>query len=183
MRIKILAMGLICLFLFSIGAVFAQKPKWYEENMIQMKYDRFKAETTIGLKIELAPKFLPLQRKKPYLQGGINFKGDIATEEAPTVMMAFFAINEEWKFLKYHDLLALVDNEPMEMPETNHDGSVMRGAVIEAIYFGLDWEKFCKLCDAEKVEFRLGLEEFEMSQIEFNILRQLRQAYLDLLKK
>jgi len=168
-----------------VGTVYAQRKKWYEGNLVVVEYDRFKDETTISSdkNQKLMSKWIREFRKRPCLFTGITFEGKIPEDSAPLVNMAFFSVSDSWEFLSSHDLRALVNGEPMEMPETQHSGDVNTGGVLEFVLFELSWDEFCKLCDAEMVEFQLGFEEFEAGEPEVTLWRQVRQTYLDLLEE
>ncbi|MFX0136503.1 MAG: hypothetical protein ACFFDN_22880, partial [Candidatus Hodarchaeota archaeon] len=49
-------------------------------------------------------------------------------------------------------------------------------------YFVLAWDKFVRLCNAQKVEFKLGIKEFELAPVELKALRQVREKYKEMLK-
>lgn len=169
-----------------VGAVYAQKKKWYEEKLVSVRYDRFKDSTALNLDLKNASLIRKWRReyeKRPCLHPHISFEGKVPKDQSPLVTVGFFSISKDWKFLRGHDLYALVDSKPMEMPKTKREGGIIGGFVSETIFFKLSWEDFCKLCDAQVVEFQLGLEEFKVGEPEFALLRQFRQVYLDLLEE
>ena len=127
-----------------------------------------------------------------FLITAITFPGKEPSDPFPMVTCTFMFIGstEPWTFLDNHDLYCLVDGERVEMPETAHKGEILPPlfdwdveAVTEYVSFILSWEEFNKLCDAHKVEFKLGSREFQAEVIEFALWRQIRQTYLDLLEE
>lgn len=174
-----------CLLVLVLSSILfnEQEKNAQDDQMVVANYDRFKESTTITLSEQRMHRFIRISNLRPYLIPSISFKGKVPTDSTPIVGLMFVSINEGWKYLKNHELFALVDDKPMTMPETKHDGQVwLGGDVLESVYFVLTWDKFCKLCEAQKVEFKLGIKEFEIAPVEFMALRQVRKMYEGLLK-
>jgi len=179
---------IVCfLVLVLVGAIYAQEKKWYEGKLVAAKYDRFKDSTTLGIDRENVAVIIKWGQelyKRPCLTPLFIFKGKIPKDPSPLVRMNFFSLSESCKFLRNHDLRALVDGEPMKMPETDYQWDIkIDGSASEIISFWSSWDDFCVLCDAQVVEFQLGSEEFKAGEPEVAMWRQFREAYLDLLEK
>lgn len=79
----------------------------------------------------------------------------------------FMTVASEWRYLRCHSFDWLVDGEPMKPIEpAAHRGEVMRGgavSVLEVMYMGLSREQFQQLADAQKVEYRICRDEFQLT--------------------
>ncbi|MFX0205277.1 MAG: hypothetical protein ACFFDT_04780 [Candidatus Hodarchaeota archaeon] len=163
--------------------VHGQEKKAQDEQIVVAKYDRFKESTTITLSDQRMQRFLKICNLRPYLIASISFKGKVPTDNAPAVELVLVSVNEDWMYIRDHKLYALLDDKPMTMPETTHDGQTWSGGdVFESVYFVLAWDKFVRLCNAHKVEFKLGIKEFELAPVELKALRQVREKYKEMLK-
>ena len=174
---KKLLLVIIFLLIGSANFIHSQSP------MVEAKYDRFTELTTITLSEERVMEFISTSYLRPRLIATITFKGKVPTDSTPSVGLILVSINESWKYLKNHELYALVNDKPMTMPETEHQGQTWAdGDVIESIIFVLDWDRFCKLCEAQKVEFKLGTKEFKIAAVERGALKMVRKKYEEMLK-
>ena len=175
-----------CLLVLALSStlVYGQERTAQDYQMVVAKYDRFKESTTITLSEQRMQRFISISNLRPYLIASITFKGKVPTDSTPTVGLVLVSINESWKYLKNHELYALVNDKPMTMPETKHNGQVWSGGdVLESVSFVLAWDKFCKLCEAQKIEFKLGTKEFEIARVERVALRKVREMYEEMLKE
>ena len=79
----------------------------------------------------------------------------------------FMTVAREWRYLNCHSFDWLVDGEPMKPIEpAAHRGEVMRGgsvSVLEVVYMGLSRDQFQQLADAQKVEYRICRDEFQLT--------------------
>ncbi|MCK4828788.1 hypothetical protein KA005_74375 [bacterium] len=155
-----------------------------EELPIEVKHDRFKDWTSITLGQNYMTIMFSKMRKQPQLMPSISYKGKTPPGLGVTVNLGFFSVNDSWKYLKSHDLYCLADDQPIELPETNHRGEVMSsGSVLEVIHFDVSYETFEVLCKASKLEFKLHLTEFKLSEKEQTVLKQFKQVYEEEVKK
>ena len=155
-----------------------------EELLIEVKYDRFRDSTSISPGEKYMNIVFSRMGKQPQLFAGIEYKGKIPPGLGVMVDLAFFSVNDSWEYLKSHDVFCLADDQSIELPETNHSGEVRSsGKVIEIINFIVSYETFELLCKASKLEFKLYLTEFKLSEKEQTVLKQLKQVYEEEVKK
>lgn len=67
-----------------------------------------------------------------------------------------------WKYLEYHALIFLADGKSIIIDKTEWDGDADifgNGKLGEKVYFWISWTNFLKLCNADKVEYKLGAYE------------------------
>jgi len=64
-----------------------------------------------------------------------------------------------WKYLKYHDIIFLVDGERWRF-DTDHDGDIKDGHVIENLFVNLSEKRFLEVVNAVKVEIKVGADSF-----------------------
>jgi hypothetical protein len=80
------------------------------------------------------------------------------------VVLHFTYSSSEWKFLKYHPFVFLVDGERMSWDEesVSHDGAVGDGYVLEQMFIRIKPNQLNQIAFAKKVDGRLGIVEFSI---------------------
>lgn len=125
-------------------------------------------------------------REQPCLMVSIKFKGKYPPQN-PIVKGIFVSFSMNWKYLDYHDLSFLVDGEPVKiLGKAVHEGVVRstgdpghpHGGVSEFITFRIEWKEFLKLVNANKVEFKLGVNEFVLRPEEVSDLKAFKKEVL-----
>ena len=95
----------------------------------------------------------------------------------------FMTIAREWRYLNCHPFDWLVDGEPMKPIEPPaHRGEVMREgtvSVLEVVYMGLSRAQFQQLADAQKVEYRICRDEFQLTEEDLLGVREVMRLFDD----
>jgi len=119
----------------------------------------------------------------------IKFKGKYLLQN-PIVESIFVSSSGYWKYLKYHGLLFFADGESVKiLGKAIHGGIVRRlswdelpAGVSEYITFKIEWKEFLKLVNANKVEFKLGVNKFVLQPEEVSDLKAFTKEVLKILK-
>jgi len=127
--------------------------------------------------------------EQPCLMVSIKFKGKYLLQN-PIVDGIFVSSSGYWKYLKYHDLLFFADGESVKiLSKAVHEGIVRRlswdelpAGVSEYIPFKMEWKEFLKLANANKVEFKLGVNKFVLRPEEVSDLKAFTKEVLKILK-
>ena len=125
------------------------------------------------------------------LMVSVKFKGKYLLQN-PMVEGIFVSSSMNWKYLDYHDLLFFADGEPVKiLGKAAHTGRVrsagglehpQRGYVSEYIMFKMEWKEFLRLVNANKVEFKLGVNKFVLRPEEVSELKAFTKEILKILK-
>ena len=169
MKKKVLALCMICLFGFGCAAtsttggvsVYRETDKFTGETTI------YSTENRIGL----------LRAKCLYFS--YSWKASEVKTLPPPFMMGAFQQwgHRSWKYLENHDLTFLADGISIPIPKTSHNGVVDafgNNKLAEYVYFTINWPDFLKLCDATKVEYKLGAYEHKIKSKTQTEMRALR---------
>jgi len=170
MKVKIFIVGLICL-IFGVSTVNAQA---YRE------VDRFTGKTTIYS----TKRRIGITRASVlYFCINEEWVGRILSDPMLPMITGCFQEwgQSRWMYLKFHDLTFLVDGERIVIGKTDYDGNV--GAfggpkLRETVIFWISWSDFCKLLDADKVEYKLGAYERNLKKKELKEMRSFRDEVL-----
>jgi hypothetical protein len=115
---------------------------------VTVEYDEFKRQTIVTLHAE------PLDSAPSLL--AIGSKEEVSKKpEEKNIILNFVSHSEDWEYLKCHELNALADGQPVELGESNHDGSVGEGYVVEYVGVTINLKTLMKLTKAKEVKFRL----------------------------
>jgi hypothetical protein len=118
--------------------------------------DRFKNKTSVTLK----EGFGPSGEDRPKITFITILKED---GTAPRMMVDLSFTSDSWEYLKCSHVSMLIDGEPVELPEFNHDGTVGRGYVIEHLNVMTSTDLARKIADAQRsVELKVCTDEFVM---------------------
>lgn len=71
--------------------------------------------------------------------------------------------SDEWKFLNYHPLKALCDNQLIKFEHIYYDNSINKYNVSEFIATTTDTNTFSKLSSCKELNFQLGIKEFNVN--------------------
>lgn len=93
------------------------------------------------------------------------FPGAKPTKSPLLVRIAFFTKSPDgWRYLKCHDVAAIVDGKPFPMGQSKHDGATASGSeVIESVSVDLPWARFATLANSSAAEFRVCSTELKAS--------------------
>jgi len=126
--------------------------------------------------------------EQPCLMVSVKFKGKYLLQN-PMVGCVFVSSSMNWKYLDYHDLLFFADGELVKiLGKAAHEGAVrsaggQRGYVSEYITFKMEWTEFLRLVNANKVEFKLGVNKFVLRPEEVSELKAFTKEVLKILLK
>ena len=95
---------------------------------------------------------------------------DGAVDESVYFSLSHFS-SDSWKYLECHPLAFLIDGQPYQVGETEHDGTVGRGYVREYIKFAVPLNLVERMAQARVVEGKLCNTEFKFKS---ETLRSLR---------
>jgi len=146
----------------TVSASFPAQRKFNHNHKISTSFDRFKNLTTISAEL-YGGGFLNAST----LTGDASFgyRGKTLSTPPRFVLITLRTLwPGEYRFLKNHELLFLVDDSiPIDVGETVYDADVSTGAgnlieVHEATTAILSVTQFLQLVNGKKVEFRLGGE-------------------------
>ena len=91
----------------------------------------------------------------------------------------FISSSDDWKFLEYHPLIFISDDQrySWESDEVSHNGDVGRGYVLEQMHVNMPYDQFKQLAYARVVQGRLGIYEFTISDIDREQMRILVEFF------
>lgn len=70
-------------------------------------------------------------------------------------VMALSRFSREWRYLRCHNVDMLIDGEPVDLPEPEHDGDVMTGGVHESVSVRLDPATLGAILAANEIRVRV----------------------------
>ncbi len=168
--------GLILVALLVLMSSLSSQDKVFAEK----RADRFKGTSTIvpnGEGIRLIYNSTDKGKYRPFLIPSLEWKGELSFL-AP-VLISFVSYTEDWKYLDVRKIYCLVDGKPLGPFKCERIAEVLSGgSVNEMLVFNMDWNDFMKVCDAKKVEFKIGLTEFALSSNEKLVTRHVRDLIL-----
>jgi hypothetical protein len=107
-----------------------------------------------------------------------NFIRFIAQKGHTNVLVELcFPPHAEWEYLECHFVDALADDSPLKLSESEHDGDVGDGYVIEHVTVHMELAEFQKLAFAKEAKIRVCNTVFTLSP---EVLAQLRVIYADI---
>jgi hypothetical protein len=152
-----------------VNSLVPPRQKYWHVYEIEEEYDRFDNHTAIHLRADV---YEAQRRPEGSLSASYWYPG--TTPSIPeTVSISFAIIHENWQFQQCHHLRLLVDGRSMRL-ETTYDGDVITGNLVgEMVFAWLSAQDFLEIVNAEKVEVRLCLMEFEFTPAQMEALRDL----------
>lgn len=117
--------------------------------------------------------------QKPLGQPNVNILGTIEGENKKFNVMLVFAFisnyrtGSGWHYLSCYNTAWLIDGRPLPLGEAHHDGSVVRGGVIEFIVQSLSLNDIDAIGRGTNVEFRVCNDEFRMDPTDVQAFRQI----------
>lgn len=168
------------LFLFMVLtlSLIAQEIRVLEENLAEVKFDRFTGKTVIGSSKHYLSEMVRLAYERPILVCALEYSGKIPKSKLDvTIQIVFLSFNKDWQYLERHDLYCLKDGEPFKLPAAAHKGKVMNGGVRETVLINIDFGTFRELCEAETLEFKIRLTEFILRETELDMLASIMQLF------
>lgn len=93
------------------------------------------------------------------------------------VALHFISSSSEWRFLKFHPLILLIDEERVswDSDDVSHNGDVGHGYVLEQMHVRLKRDQLRKLALAKTVEGKLGIIDFSLPYEKRESLRVLSE--------
>jgi hypothetical protein len=90
----------------------------------------------------------------------------------------FVHTGEDWKWLTYHKVNLLLDGTPFgESPSTIETSIPGGGRVLEIVMIEINDEQMASICTANKVEVRVGVQEFTLDEDQLAGLSALREFF------
>jgi hypothetical protein len=157
-------------FVCQLTAAELPRPEIYDHDFeISQEYDKFKNET--ALKLNLGN--VRTDRSNAL---GLRVFQDFTGEgrETQRDLPGFQFVNrglDGWRYLRFHPITFLADGERIEY-ETEHDGQVKDGYVIEFLWVHPTKSQLLKIVHAKDVQVRVGLDEFAFTKAHMNALKE-----------
>ncbi len=143
-----------------------QRRMYSHSYQIKEEFDRFKNTTEVSL--------LPDYGEMISAEQGALFVFYSYAEKTPrppsVVGIGFWSVNDNWEYLRCHNLIFLVDGAPLAV-ETQHEGEVMSGNVSESVIGQIGIRDFLTLVGAQSIEGKLCNTEFKLTTEQREALR------------
>ena len=173
-------LGLSVLLIYSSALGQAKAPDALTETgpsqksaRVYSKYDRFEDRTrywTSALPVLVEGKIDPSLT----VVGFFHFRGKGAGHSIERLGLIFFSSSSDLKYTRTSQLYAIVDSQRIEIgsPITN-ERDVERDGVKENLSFSVPYKTMRRIADGKHVEMRLGLTEFQLSEMSLADLKAL----------
>lgn len=138
-----------------------QDSQW--RGQITEEHDEFRRNDLIKLRYRLSPDVSML------FVGSTSLPG--------TVAMGITLFATSWRYLRCHDVDALVDGEPLAMPEFQHDGEAVRGGVTESVVGQLGDGDIETMARARSVRVRVCRDVYTLNQQQLQSLRRMLDRF------
>lgn len=150
------------------------------QSLISKHYDKFSQQTSLTTDPFGLAKNGADPQKAPVLSITIACKGDVVEKSAITgILFSLVSINKEWKYLEFHDVKCLADDKIVEIPKTEHNGTIKSGGLLlEMVYSSISFDLLQKLWDSAKLEFKVGHTELVATNAEMLMLRELKSYFI-----
>jgi len=135
-------------------------------NTVTATYDKFRDETNVTIPIPQEHGTLPR------LWALSTYKGRIITSHPPFVLINFVSESEDWEYLKCNDVNLLADEARVSILDTNHDGHVGDGYVLEYLTSKVSWDEAKKLSTAKSIEVKICNTVFSLSPNNISDLKE-----------
>jgi hypothetical protein len=144
-------------------------PEDYRHSFeISQKYDNFRDRTTFALDYG---KVWSNARNELEMQLLQWFDGEGRDGKSSDTRVRFMNEGRDgWRYLEYHPIIFLVDGERMKF-EPDHKGSIGDGYVLEHLWVQPSKDQFIKMVHAKKVQIRVGLDQFDLSDSHLRALK------------
>ena len=143
---------------------------------IEINYNRFNNTTVVRTK----PGTARGTEKQPALVLIGIYDGRIPTRVGCSI--GFYLESPSWAYLHCHSVDCLADGSPVQLPPSEHRGTVGRGFVLESISIMVPFSIVEQLSKSEKVEFKLCTTEFTLGKSEMEDLRTFVEVFTHLRK-
>lgn len=115
--------------------------------------------------------------------GQTTFNVDVSVSKSvPVVLFTFITANlssrggSSWKYVRCHQMAWLVDGRPFAMDaQATHQGTVVRGGVIEMVSQFVTADQLHQLAAASQVEYRICQDEGALDPAAMSALREISQ--------
>lgn len=142
----------------------------FEKYKLETIFDRFTQVTKLNY-IGWEPR-LDSRRSVMQIFGIIA-----AGRKSESAVLNLKSINSTWRYLKCNRVDLLADNDPVYVGQSEHDGEVRVGYVVENVSLSPSLPALKKIGSAKSVEVRICSDVVELSSIEVTAVRDLVQAY------
>lgn len=130
---------------------------------ITEEHDEFTRREMIRLRYRITPDV------------GLMFVGLSTLPGSMAVRFTVFA--PTWRYLRCHTVDALVDGEPLTMPEFQHDGETVHGGVTESVIGHFGDGDIETMARARSVRFRVCRDVYELDQQQLRSLRTMLDRF------
>jgi len=98
------------------------------------------------------------------LTASVSIEGPTSDCSKVQVELIFSTISSmDWKYMKCHDLVMVVDGKRLDLPPATHDGDVETPLIYEYVAVEMDLATYLKIATGTKVEGRICNEKFVFS--------------------
>jgi len=119
-------------------------PVTYQTTVRQNGWNNIYSDTGPTLRLSVAY-FMGADRKLP-----------------PQLVLFIRCADENWQFLKRHEITFRVDDEKINFGNCQYSGEVVDGGVVEKSFVYLDWEQFRKFAWASTIYFSYGDHNYQI---------------------
>jgi len=144
-------------------------------SFAEIEINRFKNKTVVRTK----PGTARGTEKQPALVLFGIYDGQTPTRPGEVYSIEFVLESPSWAYLHCHSVDCLADGSPVQLPPSEHRGTVGKGYVIEHISIMVPFSIVERLSKSEKVEFKLCATEFTLGKSEMEDLRTFVEAFTD----
>lgn len=138
------------------------KAKYSGGHTVKQSYDRFYNTTTVEVETPLSSSARIVARW--------HWEGARPVSAPRTVAVSFIRTGREWQWLRFHFVILLFDGVRLQS-EGRHYGDVITGGVYESVMVQIPTQSFLNMLQANRMEFKVGLDEFTLSGPNRNALK------------
>ena len=99
--------------------------------------------------------------------------GKVADFAPDSIRVEFYRSGETWRYLDFHPVVLLIDGVRFAPDKTERTGSVHSGSVSEWIRWEMPTQDFVTMVTADRIEMKVGIDEFETGRMQMAPLRAL----------
>lgn len=134
-------------------------------SVLRVEQDEFTRRTALTVEDRMAPHYIEakllLDQDSALMRGGA---------------LVFYRYSPRWRYLRCSHVDMLIDGEPVDLPDTEHDGEVMDGGVLEAVSVRVSPEMLGALLSAQQIRARICNDAWTFTPRFMRGLGELRTA-------